>query len=920
MPFPIRLPASDGQQDRLYKLALTVRYRGLKATQYFSKWSQAAVKQFKDDLVILKYPLPKADNVGFITHGCMEAVWIAPLDSQVHRTLEAAVYNQKKNGMDVVAFSSSQRKRLDKLEIDWVSLDYYWPTAQEELSRIVSGPSSSYQPAFQPASTMSIDNRLTSSQLSQRQPPPNTPNRSGSQIFSTPSNARTQKQKQQAQAQQQSPQAHARLQPQPQAQGTLSQPGDQPHLLQTPALRAPQQRQTPITKPLPIKPTRRQQSTSSAGGSSAGVANTQNQTWKLKEQAVPEKGVTATQGRQPVIQTQAQSLPQKQLQRTQVSSQPGQKALPQTQLQQSSPGLSESAAGANRQSSRPVPAKRPAPGTTQGLERVQSPGSGANKRAKLEPPATQNISTATQAQLPAQEQDWGQNRDVNQSSTQESYEDAMEIPGLSHVRPQPLPQPQGVSSPQKQAQARVQPRSLAQRLSVSLQQQLEATQGQSPQVQAELQLQQGNKRAYPHGGEVASRPNVGSSAPQAQPQTQQQVRVLSQQVQNQSQNQPQLEEQAQSSRPAKRAKLEHFETSEAEGQPPGLNRVDKSLDTNALTSIDTAEANGTEKAGTDSVSVDPVIPKTEPITTPLPTTVQDRGAGSGRKEPNVAGLRQRIGLSNPQQQENQLLAERQALMLQFESQISAVRQDLSNVMQREIQIYDHMLLIQPFYNGPKCVMTTLNELKTRAVELESEMKDLRSMREQAEGALMNERKKREETETTLAMERKRWLEVEETVAGRHQETKDVGNDGSRIREGSEGKSEHIERVERIKSFLREQAAREQVLSNARINERKAREQIGEELGKEKRMREELEELLRSERGMCEELEMVLKNERNKRAELEMELAKERKERDEAEDALRDIERECRTPFVIPALLEAFTTVSKLTSRVMDIDS
>jgi hypothetical protein len=49
--------------------------------------------------------------------------------------------------------------------------------------------------------------------------------------------------------------------------------------------------------------------------------------------------------------------------------------------------------------------------------------------------------------------------------------------------------------------------------------------------------------------------------------------------------------------------------------------------------------------------------------------------------------------------------------------------------------------------------------------------------------------------------------------------------------------------------------------------------------------------------------------------LKLELEKER--RASAEDSLKDIERECRKPFVVPALLKAFIKISQLSSAAMD---
>lgn len=45
---------------------------------------------------------------------------------------------------------------------------------------------------------------------------------------------------------------------------------------------------------------------------------------------------------------------------------------------------------------------------------------------------------------------------------------------------------------------------------------------------------------------------------------------------------------------------------------------------------------------------------------------------------------------------------------------------------------------------------------------------------------------------------------------------------------------------------------------------------------------------------------------------ETELESERTKRLQAEQYLRDVERECRSPFVVPALLKAFKAISQMT--------
>jgi hypothetical protein len=54
--------------------------------------------------------------------------------------------------------------------------------------------------------------------------------------------------------------------------------------------------------------------------------------------------------------------------------------------------------------------------------------------------------------------------------------------------------------------------------------------------------------------------------------------------------------------------------------------------------------------------------------------------------------------------------------------------------------------------------------------------------------------------------------------------------------------------------------------------------------------------------------------------LEEELKQEKRRRMDAEATLKDIERECRDPFVVPALLDAFITISKITSQAVDIST
>lgn len=69
--------------------------------------------------------------------------------------------------------------------------------------------------------------------------------------------------------------------------------------------------------------------------------------------------------------------------------------------------------------------------------------------------------------------------------------------------------------------------------------------------------------------------------------------------------------------------------------------------------------------------------------------------------------------------------------------------------------------------------------------------------------------------------------------------------------------------------------------------------------------------------VVEELNTVkneLEEERRSRREDKERLDVERQRREEAENALADVRRECRQPFVVPSLLDAFVELSKLTTR------
>ena len=153
----------------------------------------------------------------------------------------------------------------------------------------------------------------------------------------------------------------------------------------------------------------------------------------------------------------------------------------------------------------------------------------------------------------------------------------------------------------------------------------------------------------------------------------------------------------------------------------------------------------------------------------------------------------------------------------------------------------------------------------------------------------------------------------------------------RVDEGKEGLDHARKTAETHEKTLRSEQAK--------------REQIEEELKEEIMTRERVEEDERNIRAHVEEqllgdlqeedenhraLQVKMEDERTKREELERrmerertrfeeELMRERRQRMDAEATLEDVKRECQSPFIVPALLEAFAVISDLTSRAMEVD-
>jgi len=56
-------------------IVITVKYGGVKATQYFSKYTMDSYRQLLRDLRKLGFPHPKRSNIVLISHGVVEFFW-----------------------------------------------------------------------------------------------------------------------------------------------------------------------------------------------------------------------------------------------------------------------------------------------------------------------------------------------------------------------------------------------------------------------------------------------------------------------------------------------------------------------------------------------------------------------------------------------------------------------------------------------------------------------------------------------------------------------------------------------------------------------------------------------------------------------------------------------------------------------------
>ena len=133
--------------------------------------------------------------------------------------------------------------------------------------------------------------------------------------------------------------------------------------------------------------------------------------------------------------------------------------------------------------------------------------------------------------------------------------------------------------------------------------------------------------------------------------------------------------------------------------------------------------------------------------------------------------------------------------------------------------------------------------------------------------------------------------------------------------------------------LEERRRAEQSSKDNEVNVLKRKLQsIEEDLARERWERGEVMRMLDEERREGDALRRILDEERRKEVDLRRTIYEEQREggelrrmldeerglREETQRALEDVKRECRHPFVVPSLFDAFVEVSKMTTRGLNI--
>ncbi|KIJ94941.1 hypothetical protein K443DRAFT_683374 [Laccaria amethystina LaAM-08-1] len=74
--------------DQSIDLTVTIRYHGVKATAYFSKFTEESIKVVRGDIAALRMPQPKTTSFELVSHGCVEFGWdMMVAKNMIHKAL-----------------------------------------------------------------------------------------------------------------------------------------------------------------------------------------------------------------------------------------------------------------------------------------------------------------------------------------------------------------------------------------------------------------------------------------------------------------------------------------------------------------------------------------------------------------------------------------------------------------------------------------------------------------------------------------------------------------------------------------------------------------------------------------------------------------------------------------------------------------
>ncbi|PPQ85126.1 hypothetical protein CVT25_004226 [Psilocybe cyanescens] len=119
-------------EEETFEIKLQVRYNGLKATQYFSKFTPESENVFREDLFSLRLPYPKREKTTFISYGCIECAWPAVRkDGTLHK--------------QIALKSQAPKDLLKELSISNITTKYIYPRKRKHPQN--SNPYAGSQPS-----------------------------------------------------------------------------------------------------------------------------------------------------------------------------------------------------------------------------------------------------------------------------------------------------------------------------------------------------------------------------------------------------------------------------------------------------------------------------------------------------------------------------------------------------------------------------------------------------------------------------------------------------------------------------------------------------------------------------------------------------------------------------------------------------